>query len=95
MSNEKSDLGRAIDQATAANETAQPVLLTFDPQARSELLHHYTGLAMSALIETSKLSSRALFGPARADEAVRIANETVAALERFYNLSATQVRGRG
>lgn len=93
--NERSQVGKAVDQAIAANETAQPVMLTFDPQARSELLHHYTGLAMSALIEPGKLSSRTLFSPAVADEAVRIANEQVMALERAYTLAHMGALGRG
>jgi len=95
MSHEKSALGQAIDQATAANETAQPVLLTFDPQARGELLHHYTGLAMASLIEPGRLSPRTAFIAAAADEAVRIANEQIMALERFYTLAHAGARGHG
>jgi hypothetical protein len=93
---EQQALAEAMAKAAPAGD-GQPrqVMAIFDGESRGMLLHHFTGLAMQSLIDPGRLSARTSFNPLTADEAVRIANETVSALERFYSLAATRTHGNG
>jgi hypothetical protein len=51
----------------------------FTPENRAELLAMYTGLAMQSLVSSTPLQPDHVGA-----EAVKIANATVDALERFY-----------
>jgi flavin-binding protein dodecin len=85
----------ALAAAIAQANDSRRAMVVFDSEGRGMLLHHFTGQAMQALIEPGRLSPRTAFNEHTADEAVRIANETVSAIERFYSLAITRTHGRG
>ncbi len=84
---EQEALAQAIGQQQASNDTA----LVFNAADRGQMLIHFTGLAMQATITTNNFG----YNRPSADEAVRMANETILAIERFYTLAATRTRGNG
>lgn len=55
---------------------------TFTPEARAELLAMYTGMALQGLLAGAQHAGLGVDGIGA--EAVRTANATVSALERFY-----------
>lgn len=66
----------------------------FQDQHRIDLVNRYTGCAVTGIVASMALGP-AGFGRPQADAAVKIANETVLALERFYSLAATPGQGHG
>lgn len=86
MTTEQEAVGAAID-ATVKREQVR-----FDPEQRNMLLQHYAGLAMQARLMTNPTAP---FGSVSADSCVRVANETIDALERFANFEVSKVQGNG
>jgi hypothetical protein len=87
MTTEREAVGAAID-ATVKREQ-----IRFDPEQRNMLLQHYAGLAMQASLGSSQQCG--VFIASDAGRCVNIANEMIAALERFANFEASKVQGNG